>query len=269
MTDTGSLQQQHATANGAATATADGAATSPWLQRASSASLKRRTGCFLIGIAGGTASGKTTVCHKIMDRLQDQCARLIHQDSFYRGLTPEELRNVKCECWQLAGAGSSVHACSVALTAQHWEKRAWVCAGAEQVALSCTDRVQAALWCVVCCFARPVPVSSCCSDYNFDHPDAFDHSGLLQCLTDLKVSTCMFPKKKFNAGLRHRACCSGGQGQQRANMQQAWMGDGMQQLAVCTSPSSSCAQIRPDRASCCCCCHTFAAGWQVCGCACV
>lgn len=110
MTDTGGLQQQHAAANGTATATADGAATSPRLQRASSASLKRRTGCFLIGIAGGTASGKTTVCHKIMDRLQDQCARLIHQDSFYRGLTPEELRNVKCECWQLAVAGSSVHA---------------------------------------------------------------------------------------------------------------------------------------------------------------
>lgn len=31
----------------------------------------------------------------------------------------------------------------------------------------------------------------CCllpSGYNFDHPNAFDHSGLLQCLKDLKVS---------------------------------------------------------------------------------
>lgn len=26
------------------------------------------------------------------------------------------------------------------------------------------------------------------TDYNFDHPDAFDHQGLLQCLKDLKVS---------------------------------------------------------------------------------
>lgn len=35
-----------------------------------------------------------------MDRLQDQCARLIHQDSFYRGLTPEEHRNVRRE-WEV------------------------------------------------------------------------------------------------------------------------------------------------------------------------
>lgn len=70
---------------------------SPRLLRSMSSGLKRRTGCFLIGIAGGTASGKTTVCHRIMDRLQDQCARLIHQDSFYRGLTPEEHMNVKSE----------------------------------------------------------------------------------------------------------------------------------------------------------------------------
>jgi hypothetical protein len=27
----------------------------------------------------------------------------------------------------------------------------------------------------------------CAADYNFDHPDAFDHAGLLQCLKDLKV----------------------------------------------------------------------------------
>jgi hypothetical protein len=28
---------------------------------------------FVVGIAGGTASGKTTVCDKIMQRLHDQC----------------------------------------------------------------------------------------------------------------------------------------------------------------------------------------------------
>ncbi len=70
---------------------------SPRMARSSSSNLWRFGGVFLIGIAGGTASGKTTVCHKIMDRLQDQCARLIHQDSFYRGLTPEEHLNVKRE----------------------------------------------------------------------------------------------------------------------------------------------------------------------------
>lgn len=51
---------------------------------------------FFIGVAGGTASGKTTVCDRIMQRLHDQCIVLIHQDSFYRALTPEEIDNVKC-----------------------------------------------------------------------------------------------------------------------------------------------------------------------------
>jgi uridine kinase len=37
---------------------------------------------FFIGVAGGTASGKTTVCNKIMHRLNDQCVALIHQDRF-------------------------------------------------------------------------------------------------------------------------------------------------------------------------------------------
>lgn len=50
---------------------------------------------FLIGVAGGTASGKTTVCDRIMQRLHDQCVVMLSQDSFYRGLTPEEIRDVK------------------------------------------------------------------------------------------------------------------------------------------------------------------------------
>ena len=50
---------------------------------------------FLIGVAGGTASGKTTVCDQIIQRLKDQRVALIAQDSFYRGLTDEEMRDVK------------------------------------------------------------------------------------------------------------------------------------------------------------------------------
>ena len=50
---------------------------------------------FYIGVAGGTASGKTTVCDAIMQRLHDQCVVMISQDSFYRGLTAAELANVK------------------------------------------------------------------------------------------------------------------------------------------------------------------------------
>ena len=49
----------------------------------------------LLTNAGGTASGKTTVCDQIMQRLHDQCVVMLSQDSFYRGLTPEECKNVK------------------------------------------------------------------------------------------------------------------------------------------------------------------------------
>eukprot|EP00899_Mesostigma_viride_P011822 jgi/Mesvir1/20640/Mv14862-RA.1 len=49
---------------------------------------------FIIGVAGGTASGKTSVCDQIIQRLSDQRVILICQDSFYRGLTEEELANV-------------------------------------------------------------------------------------------------------------------------------------------------------------------------------
>ncbi|XP_015241264.1 PREDICTED: uridine-cytidine kinase 2-A-like isoform X1 [Cyprinodon variegatus] len=52
---------------------------------------------FLIGVAGGTASGKSSVCNKIMELLgqneidhhQRQVA-ILSQDSFYKALTPEQ-----------------------------------------------------------------------------------------------------------------------------------------------------------------------------------
>ncbi|XP_017777311.1 PREDICTED: probable uridine-cytidine kinase isoform X2 [Nicrophorus vespilloides] len=53
---------------------------------------------FLIGVAGGTASGKSTVCKRIMEKLgqvdMDQTQRqvvCISQDSFYRELTAAEI----------------------------------------------------------------------------------------------------------------------------------------------------------------------------------
>ena len=89
--------------------------------------------------AGGTASGKTTVCNDIMQRLHDQvawsfrhhgppmqiqncklsrlagsadtaavsmqCVVMLSQDSFYRGLSTEELADVACKpalIWTLA-----------------------------------------------------------------------------------------------------------------------------------------------------------------------
>mmetsp|Transcript_24191 Transcript_24191/g.53662 ORF Transcript_24191/g.53662 Transcript_24191/m.53662 type:complete len:463 (+) Transcript_24191:83-1471(+) len=49
---------------------------------------------FVIGIAGGTASGKTTVCDRIIQSLSDQRVVLISLDEFYRDLTEEECANV-------------------------------------------------------------------------------------------------------------------------------------------------------------------------------
>ncbi|MED6161470.1 Uridine/cytidine kinase UKL1, chloroplastic [Stylosanthes scabra] len=72
---------------------------------------------FVIGVSGGTASGKTTVCDMIIQQLHDHRVVLVNQDSFYRGLRPEELERV--------------------------------------------------------------------SEYNFDHPDAFDTEQLLECMGKL------------------------------------------------------------------------------------
>eukprot|EP00271_Cylindrocystis_brebissonii_P011787 TRINITY_DN29737_c0_g1_i1.p1 TRINITY_DN29737_c0_g1~~TRINITY_DN29737_c0_g1_i1.p1 ORF type:complete len:345 (+),score=61.01 TRINITY_DN29737_c0_g1_i1:196-1230(+) len=57
---------------------------------------------FIIGVAGGTASGKTSVCRRIMEQLEQQekagslGGRLVSlsQDSFYRDLTEEQHANI-------------------------------------------------------------------------------------------------------------------------------------------------------------------------------
>ncbi|XP_042950458.1 uridine kinase-like protein 3 isoform X1 [Carya illinoinensis] len=49
---------------------------------------------FVIGVAGGAASGKTTVCDMIIQQLHDQRVVLVNQDSFYHDLTEEELTQV-------------------------------------------------------------------------------------------------------------------------------------------------------------------------------
>lgn len=41
----------------------------------------------VVGIAGGTASGKSTVARKICERLQDRRIALVDQDSYYRDLS--------------------------------------------------------------------------------------------------------------------------------------------------------------------------------------
>lgn len=49
---------------------------------------------FFLGIAGGTASGKTTVCSRITQSLGGQRVVLLSIDEFYRDLTPEECANI-------------------------------------------------------------------------------------------------------------------------------------------------------------------------------
>jgi uridine kinase len=49
---------------------------------------------FVIGVAGGAASGKTTVCDMIMQQLHDQRAVVVNQDSFYHNVNEVELVRV-------------------------------------------------------------------------------------------------------------------------------------------------------------------------------
>ncbi|KAL9343482.1 hypothetical protein Peur_063913 [Populus x canadensis] len=49
---------------------------------------------FVIGVAGGTASGKTTVCNMIISQLHDQRVVLVNQDSFYHSLSDDTLTQV-------------------------------------------------------------------------------------------------------------------------------------------------------------------------------
>merc|ERR550539_479470 len=49
---------------------------------------------FIIAVAGGTASGKTTVCRKILEELQCKRVDIISMDSFYKPLTPDQRANV-------------------------------------------------------------------------------------------------------------------------------------------------------------------------------
>lgn len=46
---------------------------------------------FVLGIAGGSGSGKTTFAHKIMKRLPRESVSLIHMDSYYLSLLPSEM----------------------------------------------------------------------------------------------------------------------------------------------------------------------------------
>ena len=48
-----------------------------------------KTKTLVIGIAGGSASGKTTICDKLSEQLQDHRVKVFHMDDYFK---PEELR---------------------------------------------------------------------------------------------------------------------------------------------------------------------------------
>jgi uridine kinase len=57
---------------------------------------------FIIGVAGGSSSGKSLVCEKIVDALgqsrksnKERQVYIINQDSFYRTLTPDEMERAQ------------------------------------------------------------------------------------------------------------------------------------------------------------------------------
>jgi hypothetical protein len=101
-----------------------------------------------------------------MRRLHDQGVSLIHQDSFYRPLTPEQIRDVK-------GARRNA--------------AAWRVPAHPRLRSPCTWHVLQ--WLGAHCSVLRVLLPH--AGYNFDHPDAFDHDALLQCLHDLKVCVCV------------------------------------------------------------------------------
>mmetsp|Transcript_4458 Transcript_4458/g.6542 ORF Transcript_4458/g.6542 Transcript_4458/m.6542 type:complete len:264 (+) Transcript_4458:762-1553(+) len=50
---------------------------------------------FIIGVCGGSASGKTTVCKEIIKKLKGKSVEILSQDSFYKSLTPEQKEMAK------------------------------------------------------------------------------------------------------------------------------------------------------------------------------
>ena len=68
---------------------------------------------YIIGIAGGTGSGKTTVVKKIMKALEGENVAVIPQDSYYNDnthLTMEERRKINGLRLQLAQIQKNVSA---------------------------------------------------------------------------------------------------------------------------------------------------------------
>jgi uridine kinase len=49
---------------------------------------------YVVGVAGGSGSGKTSVCNKLVEQLGADNVVVLQVDSFYKSLTVDELKNV-------------------------------------------------------------------------------------------------------------------------------------------------------------------------------
>jgi uridine kinase len=48
----------------------------------------------LVGVAGGSASGKTSVCEIVFEELGVKECTLLSIDNFYKECTPEQMKNI-------------------------------------------------------------------------------------------------------------------------------------------------------------------------------
>lgn len=63
----------------------------PWFTYSKNDQQVKKRPAFVIGVSGGTACGKTTVCHRIVEELDIPWAVILSQDSFYKDLNGENL----------------------------------------------------------------------------------------------------------------------------------------------------------------------------------
>ncbi|CAO3572297.1 unnamed protein product [Mortierella alpina] len=62
--------------------------------------------CYIVGIAGGSASGKTSVAQRIIKNLNVPWVVLLSMDSFYKDLTPEEVEIAHRNDWDFDSPNS-------------------------------------------------------------------------------------------------------------------------------------------------------------------
>lgn len=103
-----------------------------------------------------------------------QCVVMLSQDSFYRGLTPEELADVACEPKLLSCIPSNAFTFNTA-----WE----------------TFTSDEMVFCLSACWFHDstwLTQRFCYAAYNFDHPDSIDNEAVVHCLTELQVRVASY-----------------------------------------------------------------------------